>query len=142
MSAQRFDLRPGVTEPVVLLISRREIEFGDVCSVVDRLLTQFRDPQSIWRYRGQLTLVIDGYNQDPRELVDIREVRSFLQEFDRNWPRPCENCFDAPARSRASPCRAAKPCRGFLRAACASSVSIAPYAVRRRFPRSTALPRA
>lgn len=86
MSAQRFDLRPGVTEPVVLLISRREIEFSDVCSVVDRLLTQFRDPQSIWRYRGQLTLVIDGYNQDPRELVDIREVRSFLQEFDRHWP--------------------------------------------------------
>lgn len=86
MSPRRLDLRPGVTEPVVLLISRREIESGDVRSVIDRLLTLFRDPQSIWRYRGQLTLVIDGYNHDPRELVDIREVRSFLQGFDRHWP--------------------------------------------------------
>ena len=33
-----------------------------------------------------LSLVIDGCNQDPWELVDIREVLSFLQEFDRHWP--------------------------------------------------------
>lgn len=86
MSARRFDLRLGVTEPIVLLISRREIQLCAARSVVDRLLTQFRDPQSIWRYRGQLSLVIDGYNQDPWELVDIREVLSFLQEFNRHWP--------------------------------------------------------
>jgi len=80
--AARARPKASMSAPVV----RREIESGDVRSVVDRLLTQFRDPQAIWRYRGQLTLVIDGYNQDPRELVDIREVRSFLQEFDRHWP--------------------------------------------------------
>ena len=39
------------------------------CSVgADRILTTW----------GQMTLVVDGYNDDPRELVDIVEVRTFL----------------------------------------------------------------
>jgi len=29
----RLDLRPGVSEPVVLLISRREVKAGDIASV-------------------------------------------------------------------------------------------------------------
>lgn len=33
----RLDLRPGLREPVVLLISRREIESGDLASVLSRL---------------------------------------------------------------------------------------------------------
>ena len=86
MSSPRFDLRRGVTEPIVLLISRREVEAGDIRSTVDRLLGLFNTPELIWRYRGQMTLVVDGYNDDLRELVDIAEVRSFLREFDAAWP--------------------------------------------------------
>ncbi len=37
-------------------------------------------------YRGQMTMVFDGYDSDPRELVDIPEVRTFLVEFDQQWP--------------------------------------------------------
>jgi hypothetical protein len=33
----RLDLRPGASEPVVLMISRREVEEGDIASVLSRL---------------------------------------------------------------------------------------------------------
>lgn len=35
---------------------------------------------------GQMSLVVDGYNHDPRELVDIPEVRHFLKRLAAQWP--------------------------------------------------------
>ena len=82
----RIDLRPGVTEPVVLLISRREAEAGDLASVLSRLKPFLATREDAWRYRGQMTLVVDGYNNDPRELVDIPEVRTLLRGLESSWP--------------------------------------------------------
>lgn len=86
MTLPRIDLRPGVTEPIVLLLSRREIEAGDVAGAVERLHNAFNTAEAIWQARGQLALVVDGYNDDPRELVDIAEVRKFLRALDAKWP--------------------------------------------------------
>jgi hypothetical protein len=83
----RLDLRPGVSEPVVLLISRREVEAGDLASVLSRLKVFLATREDAWRYRGQMTLVVDGYNNDPRELVDIPEVRSLLRGLESSWPQ-------------------------------------------------------
>lgn len=84
--APRMDLRPGVREPVVLLISRREVEQADLPSVLSRLMVFLATRDDAWRYRGQMTLVVDGYNHDTRELVDIPEVRSLLRRFEAEWP--------------------------------------------------------
>ena len=84
--APRMDLRPGVQEPVVLLISRREVEQADLPSVLSRLKVFLATREDAWRYRGQMTLVVDGYNHDPRELVDIPEVRSLLRRLEAEWP--------------------------------------------------------
>ena len=87
MSApRRQDLRPGVSEPVVLLVSRREVEAGDLASVLSRLKVFLATREDAWRYRGQMTLVVDGYNHDPRELVDIPEVRTLLRRLEAEWP--------------------------------------------------------
>jgi hypothetical protein len=86
MSSPRFDLRPGVTEPAVLVISRREVETGDLASVLSRLKVFRANREDTWRYRGQMTLVVDGYNDDPRELVDIPKVRQLLKRFESAWP--------------------------------------------------------
>ena len=85
MTSARIDLRGGVVEPVVLMISRREVEAGDVTAVVDRLLALLSTPEAIWRDRGQMALLVDGYGSDPSELVDVAEVRAFLRELDRQW---------------------------------------------------------
>ena len=82
----RFDLRPGVTEPVVLIISRRQVEQHDVASVLNELKPLLATREDTWLYRGQMSLVVDGYNDDPRELVDVAEVRAFLRAFERQWP--------------------------------------------------------
>lgn len=84
--APRMDLRPGIQEPVVLLISRREVEQADLPSVLSRLKVFLATREDAWRYRGQMTLVVDGYNNDPRELVDIPEVRSLLRRLEAEWP--------------------------------------------------------
>jgi hypothetical protein len=33
-----------------------------------------------------MTLVVDGYNHDPRELVDIPEARALLRDLEAAWP--------------------------------------------------------
>ena len=70
-TSPRIDLRPGVTEPVVLMISRRQVEAFDIASVMTNLKPFLATREDAWLYRGQMTLVVDGYNDDPRELVDI-----------------------------------------------------------------------
>ncbi len=86
ISNPRFDLRSGVTEPVLLLISRRQIETGDMPSVLNELKILTAAREDIWLYRGQMSMVIDGFDGDPRELVDIHKVRTFLREFATAWP--------------------------------------------------------
>ena len=82
----RLDLRPGVSEPVVLMISRREVEAAELDSVLSRLKVFLVTREDAWLYRGQMTLVVDGYNNDPRELVDIAEVRALLRGLEAEWP--------------------------------------------------------
>lgn len=86
MTQPRHDLRPGVTEPAVLLISKRQVNACDVASVVHQLKILLATREDAWLYRGQLSLVVDGYDDDPRELVDVPEVRQFLREFSAAWP--------------------------------------------------------
>jgi len=86
MSKPHQDLRPGVTEPVIIMISRRQVESNDMASVVNELKILLASREDCWLYRGQVSLVVDGYEDDPRELVDIAEVRSFLRDFTVQWP--------------------------------------------------------
>jgi hypothetical protein len=78
--------RPGVGEPVVLMISRREVEAADLNSVLSRLKAFLATPRGCLALPGQMTLVVGGYNNDPRELVDIPEVRVLLRALEAEWP--------------------------------------------------------
>lgn len=82
----RIDLRPGISEPVILMISRRQVEEMDLASVMRNLKPFTATREDAWLYRGQMVLSVDGYNEDPRELVDIPQVREFLGVLERQWP--------------------------------------------------------
>lgn len=86
MNRPRIDLRPGVHDPVVLMISRRQVEAADLVSVLQglRRFTATRD--DAWLYRCQMSLAVTGYDDDPREIVDIPEARLFLKHLARDWP--------------------------------------------------------
>ena len=68
------------------MISRRQVEAFDIASVMTNLKPFLATREDAWLYRGQMTLVVDGYNDDPRELVDIPEVRALLQKLYQQWP--------------------------------------------------------
>ena len=86
MNPPRIDLRPGVHDPVVLMISRRQVEEADLQSVIRGLRPFTATREDAWLYRCQMTLVITGYDDDPREIVDIPEARLFLKHLARDWP--------------------------------------------------------
>ena len=65
-ASPRIDLRPGVTQPVVLMLSRRQIKACDVASVVAELKPFLATREDAWLYRGQMARTLDRYNHDPR----------------------------------------------------------------------------
>ena len=81
-----LDLRPGITDPVMIVISRRQVEEADLDSVMANLRLLSATREDVRRYRGQAVLTVDGYNDDNRELVDIASVRALLKSMYQSWP--------------------------------------------------------
>ncbi len=83
-----FDLRPAVSDTVVFVITRQQIEDADIESSLSflRSLVPTEHPEHAWAYKGRLSLVISGYNSDPRELFEIPEVCQYLRALDEQWP--------------------------------------------------------
>ena len=79
-------LRPGVTEPVVLMFSRSQVETCNVDEPLQLLRRITADRRTAIDFCGRISLVVDGYNDDPRELFEIPEVRSYLARLDQAWP--------------------------------------------------------
>lgn len=88
VSAPIFDLRPGLSDPVVFVISRQQVEALDLDESLDFLhsLVPTAHPDHAWAYKGRLSLVISGYDSDPRELFEIPEVCRYLRALDEQWP--------------------------------------------------------
>lgn len=73
-------------DAVALLVTRSEIERGTVGDVVDRLMVLSDSRENVVRFAHQVALVVDGYDHDPRELVQIPEVVAFFRAVDAAWP--------------------------------------------------------
>jgi hypothetical protein len=71
---------------VFLLLSRRGVESNDVAPVLSRLNVFRTTREDAKRYKVQMTLVVGGYNNDSRELVDLPEVRASLCRLESSWP--------------------------------------------------------
>lgn len=70
----------------VLDISRREIESGNIASALERLLVMVDTREAVYRYRESVLIQVRGYDNDPRELPEIREVRTFFARLTQEWP--------------------------------------------------------
>ena len=71
---------------IVLDITRREIESGNIASVLERLHVLTDSAENVRRYRESLVFQIGGYDSDPRELPEIPEVRAFFRSLAAEWP--------------------------------------------------------
>jgi hypothetical protein len=72
--------------PITFEISRKAVLTGNTRPLLITLegLTASRE---CWTdFRGQVGFAIDGWNEDPRALFQIPEVRVFWAKFDRQFP--------------------------------------------------------
>jgi hypothetical protein len=81
---QRF--RPAVGDPIFLVISREQIMEMDLQEPLQVLRQLAGNPEKAITACGRVSVVIDGFNADPRELFEIPEVRRYIQQLDALWP--------------------------------------------------------
>jgi hypothetical protein len=79
-------LRPAVTDPVILMFSRRQVETCDMDEPLEFLRSLTADRDVAIEFCGRISLVVDGYNDDPRELFEVPEVRAYIKRLDQAWP--------------------------------------------------------
>jgi len=68
------------------MIGRSAVEQNDVAAVLGQLRLLGATREDCWLFRGQLSIAFDGYEMDPRELIEIPEVRAFVASLHAVWP--------------------------------------------------------
>lgn len=84
-SMPRLDFRPAIQEPVYLVISRQQVESGDTQEPMSFLQFIIVSPDHALEFMGRVSLIIDGYNDDARELFEVPEVRRYMKALDDQW---------------------------------------------------------
>src|SRR5450830_2120261 len=84
MSTSRFS--PIKDQQIVIVCDSASIATGDISGVLPSLKSLSGDRSSAMGAEGAVTLVFNGYNDDPRELESIPEVREWFAKLFEAWP--------------------------------------------------------
>lgn len=71
---------------LILMVTREEIANLNLASALERLHVLTDNAENVRRYKASLIFQVDGYEDDPRELCEIPDVRAFFQALTRSWP--------------------------------------------------------
>ena len=77
---------------VVITLERDEIERQDTAPVLESLKRLTASRQALEASNGTISLMVSGYDEDPRELHLIPEVRHYFQLLDDQFPFWCHIC--------------------------------------------------
>lgn len=83
--ADGFDQGAEGADLAVVLVSRQDIEALRIGSVVERLMLFSDSAKHVHQFAGRMVIQVDGYDEDPRPLVLIPEVRRFFRSVDSHW---------------------------------------------------------
>jgi hypothetical protein len=84
MSTSRFSLAKA--QKIVVVCDSASIAAGDIAEVLASLKSLSGDRSSAISAEGAVTLVFNGYDDDPRELESIPEVRDWFAKLFEAWP--------------------------------------------------------
>ena len=84
MPTPRFS--PVKDQQVVVVCDSAAITAGDISGVLTALKSISSDRSSAMSAEGAVTLVFHGYDDDPRELEAIPEVRAWFARLFEAWP--------------------------------------------------------
>jgi hypothetical protein len=73
-------------DSIHIVIGREQVESKDINSILISLSLLSKNKDTILRFRQAVILSIDGYDNDPRELFEIEEVRNYVKELDLRFP--------------------------------------------------------
>lgn len=79
-------LKDSGADFLFVVVDPKDVERSDVDPTARTLRRLLQDRETVLRFRGRLDLSFAGYDEDPRELFEIAEVRNFLAELDTNFP--------------------------------------------------------
>lgn len=79
-------LSPAKHNQIFVIIRREEIEAGDIEPTLKELRGFTADRASAMLAEGCVTLVFHGYNEYPRPVVAIPEIRSWFAKLHAAWP--------------------------------------------------------
>lgn len=82
----RLDLRPAPKEIWHLVVPRRDVEAGNVASLLSYLKTLSSDSATAWQMRGRVSISFDGYSDERRSIFTVPEVRTFVAKVNAAWP--------------------------------------------------------
>lgn len=75
-----------LANPVVVVISRAEVEAGDPSRALSILKQLAETPEEARRFVERVDIAFHGYDDDSRELFEIEEVRDFARQLDGAFP--------------------------------------------------------
>jgi len=84
MPTSRFS--PAKDQQVIVVCYSVAITAGDISGVLTALKSLSSDRSSAMSAEGTVTLVFNGYDDDPRELEAIPEVRKWFARLFEAWP--------------------------------------------------------
>ena len=67
-------------------VSRSDVENGDTSATLGTLSGLLDTDATVRRFRGRVNVSFDGFNDDPREIYEIPEIRRFCAELDARFP--------------------------------------------------------
>lgn len=73
-------------EQLLLVISREEVESQNTVPALGVLNSLLESPEKALAYKENVDLSFYGYDDDPRELFEIPEVRNFASQLDDKFP--------------------------------------------------------
>ena len=79
-------LSPAKGQQIFVVCDSVSISAGDLSAVLSSLKSFSSDRSSSMSAEGSVTLVFDGYDDDPRELESIPEVREWFAKLFEAWP--------------------------------------------------------
>lgn len=77
---------PAKNQQVIVVCDSAAITAGDISGVITVLKSLSSDRSSAMSAEGAVTLVFHGYDDDPRELEAIPEVRKWFAQLFEAWP--------------------------------------------------------
>lgn len=73
-------------EPFVIVISRGEVEAGDIEPALNILKQFVASPEVARSFQEKIDISFHGYDHDSRELWEISEVRNYVYKLDDEFP--------------------------------------------------------